>query len=184
MKSGCKNPILPGNHSILNNKCSQQNIFTPRPSPNSNRPEIGRFSPNGADFSCFRSGLAATRPQKFILFAGNIRFVAGRYLLLSIIPLCYIHSTNNGRSTIFHIWKCGGQGGVPPWPPKSERFWCSEVRVSHRCSKKADRALQYTIIKCLGPMRESYPPEKNPGFGGQGGGRRDPPDLRVSGGEG
>ena len=44
-------------------------------------------------------------------------------------------------------------------------------------ARKTDRALQYTIIKRLAPMSESYPLENNPGFGGQGGGRRRPPPL-------
>ena len=102
-KSGCKILNLPGNYPILNNKCHQQNIFTPLPSPNPTNPEIGLFWPNGTVFSHFRSVLAATRPEKFIIFAGDIRFVAGRCLLLGIIPHCYIHSANNGRSTITHI---------------------------------------------------------------------------------
>ena len=48
-------------------------------------------------------------------------------------------------------------------------------RYASDCGKKTDRALQYTIIKRLAPMSESYPLENNPGFGGQGGVDGDPP---------
>ena len=180
-KSGCKILNLPGNYPILNNKCHQQNIFTPLPSPNPTNPEISLFWPNGTVFSHFRSVLAATRPEKFIIFAGDIRFVAGRCLLLGIIPHCYIHSANNGRSTITHIWKSGGQGGVvihqdrPPPDLQNLSVFAQRPAIPAILARKADRALQHTTIERLWSILESYPPKKSPEFGGQGGVAPTPP---------
>ena len=182
MKSGCKNPILPGNHSILNNKCSQQNIFTPRPSRKSNKPEIGRFWPNGAEIGRFRLGLAATRAQKFILFAGNTWFVAGRHLLLSIIPHCYTHSANNGRSTIFHIlqkwWSGGGSTPHRIDPPPDHQdlgVFGAQRPVSSDWDKKSGQGIAIHHNQTFGTDVGSISSRKKSRIWWSGGGRRDPP---------
>ena len=73
------------------------------------------------------------------------------------------------------------RGGSTPHridPPLTTKIWAFLVlRGQYPAigTRKADRALQYTIIKRLGPMSDPYPLEKKSRIWWSGGGRRDPP---------